>query len=76
MIQNWERLLANAIDKKFTYDDTIDYCALNASIAVLNSNKSTSKDTQRKHSTTCPRCGALCSPYQERCDYCDGYFEF
>lgn len=31
---------------------------------------------RRIHSGTCPRCGALCSPYQERCDYCNGYFEF
>ena len=33
-------------------------------------------DKQRKHSTICPRCGAPCSPYQEKCDYCDSYFEF
>lgn len=31
---------------------------------------------QMKHSTICPRCGAPCSPYQEKCDYCDSYFEF
>lgn len=30
----------------------------------------------RIHSGTCPRCGASCASYQERCDYCDGYFEF
>lgn len=33
-------------------------------------------DTQRKHDTICPRCGAPCSPYQRKCDYCDSYFEF
>ncbi len=32
--------------------------------------------TMRKHSATCPRCGAPCSPYQEKCNYCDSYFEF
>lgn len=38
--------------------------------------KSIVGDKQRKHSTICPRCGAPCSPYQEKCDYCDSYFEF
>lgn len=32
-------------------------------------------DKQRKHGTICPRCGTSCSPYQEKCDYCDSYFE-
>ena len=32
-------------------------------------------DKQRKHDTICPRCGASCSTYQEKCDYCDSYFE-
>lgn len=37
---------------------------------------SDSDKKQMKHSTICPRCGAPCSPYQEKCDYCDSYFEF
>ncbi len=32
-------------------------------------------DKQRKHSTICPRCGAPCSPYQMKCDYCEVYFK-
>lgn len=61
MIQNWGEFRANAIDKKITYDDdAINYCAFisNTWTTILNSNKSTSKDTQRKHSTICPNCGA------------------
>lgn len=68
-----------AFEGENAYDVDSSNCYIfsnNTWMLLLTSNESTNGDAGRKHSTTCPRCGAPCSPYQEKCDYCDSYFEF
>lgn len=70
----------DAIKGEIAYDvDSNDCYFFNGNTwkkLLLDGYESVIGDKQRKHSTTCPRCGASCSPYQEKCDYCDSYFEF
>lgn len=79
MLRDWTRFPEKAIEGEIAYDVDSNNCyvfANNVWTLLLNSNESTSGDVRRKHSTICPRCGAPCSPYQEKCNYCDSYFEF
>lgn len=74
MLRDWTKLPEKGIEGEIAYDvDSNGYYIYNGTVwekLLLDSDK------QRKHSTICPRCGAPCSPYQEKCDYCDSYFEF
>ena len=74
MFTSQDRFYKDTIDGEIVYDiDLNRYYIYNDGAwreLLLDS------DTQRKHDTICPRCGAPCSPYQRKCDYCDSYFEF
>lgn len=67
----------DAIKGEIAYEiDSNSYYIYNGSVWEKLPLKSDKQRKQRKHSTICPRCGAPCSPYQEKYDYCDSYFEF
>lgn len=67
----------DAIKGEIAYEiDSNSYYIYNGGVWEKLSLKSDKQKKQMKHSTICPRCGAPCSPYQEKCDYCDSYFEF
>lgn len=77
MLTSRDLFYKGAIKGEIAYEiDSNSYYIYNGSVWEKLSLKSDKQEKQRKHSTICPQCGAPCSPYQEKCDYCDSYFEF